>query len=346
MTESRDDMKVLAVVNMLPQQASPRAGTFVARQIEGLRRIGLHVDVLLIDRPNRGALTYGRTGGEVRRALQATRYDVVHVTYGGVMAFLATRAVGPVPVVVSFCGVDLLGADYGSLRYRLRTAVGVRASFGAARRADQIIVKSRNLEQGLPADVIRSRVTIIPNGVDLDVFRPLDRRRCREQVGWPEGRFCVLFSTADRRNQKKRLHLAEDALEVLREKGVDAEIHGLTGIPHDEVPVWLNAADVLLFTSRADEGSPNIVKEALACNRPVVSVDVGDVAERIGNVPGCHLAEPIAKDLADKLYRVVVGPRSCEGRRHMRELTIERIGERVVEVYRRAVGSRRPGRRR
>lgn len=335
-------MRILAVVNMMPQPKSPRAGTFVEQQIEGLRRIGQEVDVLLIDRPNRGALTYWRTGGAVRRALHTKRYDVVHVMYGGVMAYLATKAVDAVPTVVSFCGVDLLGADYGSRVFRLRTALGVRASFGAARRADEIIVKSRNLEQGLPGDVSRSRVSIIPNGVDLERFRPLDRRRCREQLGWQEGRFHVLFSTADRRNQKKQLPLAEDALADLRVRGVDGEIHGLTGIPHPDVPVWLNAADVLLFTSRSDEGSPNIVKEALACDRPVVSVDVGDVAERIGGVSGCHLAEPTAEDLADKLLRVVAGRRSCEGRDHMRELTIERVGERVVEVYRRAVRS--PGR--
>ena len=257
--------------------------------------------------------------------------------YGGVMADLATRRDTGLPTVVSFCGVDLLGADYGSWWYRQRARIGVGASQRASRRADAIIVKSRNLRDGLPADIDSSRVFIVPNGISLERFRPMDREESRARLGWAEGTFHVLFSTANRHSTKKRYRLAEAAVRELGRQGVRAELHGLSNVPHEQVPVWINAADVLLFTSRSDEGSPNLVKECLACNLPVVSVDAGDVAERIEGIEGCYLvgADPIA--LANALERVHTGSRVVEARASMADLSLEAVARRVLTVYRRAV---------
>lgn len=326
-------MKVLVITNMMPSAATPRAGTFIEQQIVGLRDVGLDVSVVLVDRAGRGVSTYSRTSPAVREGLQLYSPDIVHIMYGGVMADLATAVCRSVPAVVSFCGVDLLGARYGSLFYRLRTWLGVRASYRAAGRATGIVVKSRNLERGLPREIDRRRVHIIPNGVSLERFRPLDRHRCQERLGWDPSVFHVLFSTTDRRDPKKRLPLAEAAVDRLVRDGLRAEIHGLKNIPHPEVPVWLNAADVVLMTSREDEGSPNIIKEALACNRPVVSVDVGDVGERIQGIDGCYLAEPTAGDIATKLMHVARGERVVSARESIRELSLETVAERLRDVY-------------
>src|SRR5437899_9398818 len=114
-------MRVLCVTNMLPSAATPRAGTFIEQQIEGLKRIGVDVEVLLIDRASRGPFQYIRTGSLVRGAVARKQYAVVHVMYGGLLADLATRVLAGVPIVVSFCGVDLLGANYGSWWYQVRT---------------------------------------------------------------------------------------------------------------------------------------------------------------------------------------------------------------------------------
>ena len=122
-------------------------------------------------------------------------------------------------------------------------------------------------------------------------------------------------------------------MERLSERGVQATIHGLSNIPHEEIPIWLNAADVVLLTSKKDEGSPNIVKEALACNRPVVSLDVGDVAERIEGVQGCHVTAEDAIAIADGLFRVYEGPRVVNARKRIEGLSLEHVAEQVVEVY-------------
>lgn len=337
-------MKALAVVNMLPSPANPRSGTFVEQQIRGLEAVGLDIDVVLLDRPNRGMGEYLKTRRLVRRQLAAESYDVVHIMYGGFLAYLATMETADLPTVVSFCGVDLLGANYGSVVFRIRTGLGVAASVRAAKRADAIIAKSQNLKDGLPADVDRSGVFVIPNGISLERFRPMSREECRRRLGWRPEKFHILFSTSDRNNQKKRLPLAEKAVEALSNRGIVTEIHGLSRIPHDTVPIWLNAADVVLMTSTSDEGSPNIIKEALACNRPVVSFDVGDVSERIAGVDGCYISPESTEALADRLERVQTGPGFVESRAKMESLSLEVVARRVIDVYDFAVRRRRAGR--
>src|SRR5262249_18704986 len=242
-----------------------------------------------------------------------------------------TYAVGQRPVVVSFCGSDLLGeALSGSLR-KLLASYGVFASHRAARKASGIIVKSKNLQEALPDNTDLSRVRIIPNGIDLDLFRPLDRSACCQQLGWHADRFHILFTSAAG-NPCKRLDLAQATVKVLHYYGIQVELHQLSGVPHNEVPVWLNASNVVLLTS-ATEGSPNIVKEALACDLPVVSVDVGDVGERIHGIDGCYLALAEPGDLAGKLHNVSLGLCRVAGRVKMQDLSLEQVAVRLSEFY-------------
>jgi len=333
-------MKVLAVTNMMPSPENHKAGVFIADQIRSLREAGLDINVVLVDRANLGQQAYASTVARVRSAVRANGPDLVHIMYGGLMAVLAIPAARGLPRVVSFCGVDLLGARYGSTLYQLRTSCGRAASLLAARFCDRIIVKSQNLADGLPERLKRDRVSIIPNGVDLSLFRRMDGRECRRQLGWRQDGFHVLFSTQDRSNEKKRLLLADAALELLRTKGFETELHGLWRVPHERVPLWINACDLLLFTSREDEGSPNIVKETLACSRPVVSVDVGDVRERIRGIHGCHIAEPFAEDLAAKTAEVLQGSRRIDSEAAISEVSLEAVAQKVIAVYHQAFAAR------
>jgi glycosyltransferase involved in cell wall biosynthesis len=121
-------------------------------------------------------------------------------------------------------------------------------------------------------------------------------------------------------------------VEAMNRMGHPAKIHQLQGVPHSEVPVWMNGSDTLLLTS-LHEGSPNVVKEALACNLPVVSVDVGDVRERILGIEGCYLALPDPADLAAKLTLVHAGSRRIAGRAKIQELSLERIALKLKSLY-------------
>lgn len=326
-------MRVLAVTNMWPTPAHPAAGALVAQQVDGLRRAGVDVDVLHVDRLNGGMRCYAGLGSRCRAA--AARADVVHAMYGGILADIVTRAARGRPTVVSFCGSDLLGEPLSRPPRRLLAWAGTIASRRAARRAACIVVKSRNLARALDGDAASGRVHVIPNGVDLSRFRPLDRTACRRALGWDDGAIHVLFPTTNGAAVKRR-PLAAAALAELERTGVRTVMRELTGVPHANVPLWINACDVLLLTS-AHEGSPNVVKEALACGIPIVSVDVGDVRERIAGLEGCRIAGPGPRALADALREVLDGPRRIDARAQIAPLSLEHVSARLVDVYRRAL---------
>ncbi|NGZ95507.1 MAG: hypothetical protein CV089_05130 [Nitrospira sp. WS110] len=335
-------MRVLAVTNFYPTPKYPAIGTFVEQQVLGLRGIGLDVDVMHVDRFERGMRSYFTMDAELRSRIEQFQPEVVHAMYGGVLAEQVTRIVADRPTVVSFCGSDLLG-EYlsGSIR-RICSEYGILASHIAARRAAGIVVKSRNLEEALPVTVDRSKVRIIPNGVDLARFRPLDQVDCRNKLGWNPTKFHVLFPTTAG-DPRKRLYLAEAAVDDANQSGLNAELHQLKGVPHEEVPLWLNASNVVLLTS-LHEGSPNVIKEALACDLPVISVDVGDVRERIDGIKGCHIALPDPGDLGAKLGLVAARKGRVAGRVKMQSLSLEQTALHLERFYREVVESyRRPG---
>jgi glycosyltransferase involved in cell wall biosynthesis len=324
-------VRALVVTNMYPTAGAPADGPFVAAQVESIRAAGVDVDLLHLPRFEGGRSAYRSLGGQVKERVAATRPDVLHVMYGGVMSEVTTRVARDRPVIVSFCGGDLLGGRGNGAISSLAIRYGVIASRRAARRAAGIVVKSTNLYDALPRSVDRSRVWIVPNGVDFSRFRPLERLECRARLGWQPDKLHVVFPST-RRRPEKRFELAEAAVSALLHQGVDAELHVMDGVPHQEVPLWLNAAHAVLLTS-THEGSPNAVKEALACNVPVVSVDVGDVRERLTGIEGCFIAEPEAADLAAKLALVRARSQPIDARERIADLTVERVAERILDVY-------------
>ena len=175
------------------------------------------------------------------------------------------------------------------------------------------------------------KVRIIPCGIDLERFTPLDRQACLNRLGWAADRFHVLFPS-NAGNPVKRPALAGAAVAAANRLGIPAEIHYLRGVSNAEVPLWINASDVLLLTS-LHEGSPTIVKEALACHLPVVSVNVGDVEEQIRGVEGCHLASADPDALAARLLAVHARARRLSPAAKIQELSLERIALRVKRFY-------------
>lgn len=317
-------MRILAITNIYPSPGAPASGVFVEQQIKGLETLGVQVRMLFIDRRREGARSYYRMTPIIRRAVAEFNPDLIHVMYGGVMADQVTRLSGLPPVIVTFHGSDLLGENLSGLVRKLVSHYGVHCSRLAARRAAGVVVVARHLLQALPKEFQSSgprvgnasllqpstlnpqpsnaHVRIIPCGIDLERFQPMNQTACRAQLGWETNFFHVLFATSGS-DPVKRPWLARAAVERLVADGIRAELHVLSNVPNANVPLWINASDALLLTS-LHEGSPTIVKEALACGLPVVSVDVGDVAERIDGIEGCYLAEPQPENLALKLRQV------------------------------------------
>jgi glycosyltransferase involved in cell wall biosynthesis len=235
------------------------------------------------------------------------------------------------PVVVTFHGSDLLGENLSGPWRKLISRYGVYCSRRAARKAHGVVVVARHLLDALRGAVSLEQVKVIPCGIDLERFRRMDPIVCRQRLGWPAGISHVLFATSAG-DPVKRPWLARAAMEHLAADGIRAELHLLSGIPNSDVPVWINASDVLLLTSK-HEGSPTIVKEALACGVPIVSVDVGDVGERIDGIKGCYLASAEPADLALRLRWVFERSRRLDCRGRLEELSCEVTAGKLKEFY-------------
>lgn len=328
-------VRALVVTNMYPTPERKASGVFIEQQVAGLRLAGVEVDVLVIDRSGRGMQVYFQMDGPVRERLESFRPDLIHVMYGGIMAQRIVDKPWGVPVVVTFHGSDLLGENLSGYWRKLISHYGIHCSQRAARKADGIVTVSRLLRDELPEDVDRAKVRIIPCGIDLNRFKPMDPVECRSQLGWPEGVVHILFPSSSG-DPVKQPDLALAAVTRLQQFGVPAQIHFMSGIPNDQVPAWFNASNCLLLTS-LHEGSPTVVKEALACNVPVVSVNVGDVADRIEGIDGCYLAESNPRDLAQKLRLLQPQTIRVAGRQRVQELAHTAIAERLKEFYQQLV---------
>jgi len=324
-------MRILAVTNMYPSEAFPGRGVFVHEQVKGLRTLGLDVHVLFVDRRQEGPLAYYRMHDKISSAVAEFDPDIIHVMYGGVMADQIVCRHHVRPVVVTFHGSDLLGENLSGWARRIISRYGVYCSRRSARAADGVVAVARHLSKALNGAVSPDKIRVIPCGIDLERFKPMDSRVCKQKLGWRADSFHVLFASSNG-DPVKRPWLAKEAVEQMSDADRPSELHYLTGVSNADVPIWLNAADALLLTSM-HEGSPTVVKEALACGLPVVSVDVGDVAERIEGIEGCHLAQSDPADLAAKLDSVRRRPQRLDCEARLKELSILSVAQKLKQCY-------------
>src|SRR2546429_4407551 len=211
-------------------------------------------------------------------------------------------------------------------------------TLGEARAAYACIVVSELQKRFLPRS---ARAHVIPSGLDFSVFRPMARDEARRQLGLPLDRHLVLF-VGNPSVPRKRYALACQAIEVVN-RSLPTKLVVAWGMWHKDIPVFMNACDALVFTSM-QEGSPNAVKEALACDLPVVSVPVGDVAQRIGGVAGCELCpDEKPESIAAALERVLRRGIRAAGRAAVQDLDERRLAQQVIDVYRSVLGARNGG---
>jgi glycosyltransferase involved in cell wall biosynthesis len=305
---------------------------FIKRQADFLRAAGVEVEVFAF-KGAKNPFNYLKAWARFRLKSRRGPYDLVHAQFGqsGLLA-LPKR----LPLVVTFRGSDLLGTvSDRSGRHMWASRIHQRLCRLVARRADARIVVSAHMKAYLPRSV---EAEVIPSGLDFEFFRELPRDEARRRLGLPEGERLVLF--VGRPTQaRKRMWLAERAVEVLNER-LPARLVVAWGVAHADVPVYMSACDALIFTSM-QEGSPNVVKEALACNLPVVSVPVGDVVERLRGVGGCELcADERPETIAAALERVLRRGGRSDGRESVRGLDERLITDRVIRVYERVLMGR------
>jgi glycosyltransferase involved in cell wall biosynthesis len=326
-------IRVLMITSHWPTPGQPRTTYFIKRQADFLRAAGVDVDVFHFQ-GRRNPWNYLSAWWRLHHRLVRNRYDLMHAQFGhaGLLAFPKRLA-----LVVTYRGSDLLGEVGRGGRYTLTGRILQRVSRAVARRADAVIVVSEHMKEELPPGV---PFHVIPSGLDFELFRPIPRDEARRHLGLALDRRLVLFAGSPDW-PRKRFALAQAAMERVDHR-LGAELVVAWGAPHTDIPYFMSACDTLLFTSM-QEGSPNVVKEALACDLPVVSVPVGDVATRLAGVAGCELcADERPETIAAALERVLRRGGRCAGRAAVQELDERLLTQRVIDIYRSVM--RRPSR--
>lgn len=284
---------------------------FVTEQVEALK--GLGIECRFFPVKSRGVAGYIKHLPALRRAIKEFQPDFVHAHYGlcGLLANLQRK----VPVVTTYHGSDI---NNPKVRPLSKMAIGLSRW--------NIFVSRKSMDLMGPQD----RYALIPCGINLADFPLMDKAEARRQMNLaPDAKYVLFAGAFD--NPVKNASLAKETVTQL--PGV--ELLELKGYTRSQVAVLLQAVDSLLMTSHF-EGSPQIIKEALACGCPIVSVDVGDVRERIGSVKGCFIS--ISRDpeeLAELLKKTLSFEGRTSGRGTIREGQLEndQVAKRLMEVY-------------
>ena len=153
---------------------------------------------------------------------------------------------------------------------------------------------------------------VLADGINFDLFQPMPRSEARTLLGWDQEKYYVVFAN-NPAIPVKNFKLAQAAIERLREHGIEAELKVANGLPQEKVVQYINASNALILPSIA-EGAPNVVKEAMACNVPVVATNVGDVEQVISQTEGCSVCARDAHAMAEGLEKALLYTERTTGR--------------------------------
>jgi teichuronic acid biosynthesis glycosyltransferase TuaC len=300
---------------------------FLRSQAESLRAAGVDVDFFPV--VGKG-WAYLRNVAPLRAAIKERRPDVVHAHYS-LCGCVAVLARGGRPVVLSLMGDDAQGTFSAQGRRTLGSWFFVLLAVMVQPFLHAIVYKSKDLGKV----VWRKRIAHwLPNGVRLDQFRT-DAGDAREELGFDRSKKHVLF-LGDPEDPNKNIALVRDAIALLDRK--DLVFHAVHGIDHDTVVKYLNSVDVFTLCSFG-EGSPNVIKEAMAMDRPIVTVPAGDAPWVLGDTTGCYVAGYDAEDFAEKLERALAFNGRTKGRERLVALGLDAatIAGKLVAIYRGAI---------
>lgn len=305
--------------------AGTRAGEpaeVVRNQADALIRAGVDLRHFCVGKG--GLRGYISAIPRLRREVRKYKPDVVHAHYS-LSAFIAVFS-GAKPVVASIMGSEI----NGSIIHRLIIRIFIKFFWNG------IIVKTDSMAERLHLDGTH----VIPNGVDTERFRPLSMPEALVRCGLDTTKKNVIF-VADPCRYEKNWELAEAAAALISDSSI--KLTAVTGIANEQLVYYYNAASAILLTSRW-EGSPNVIKEAMACSRPIVATDVGDIRFLLGGIEGTYITSPDPKTVAAKIIEAVKYAdehKKTGGREYifLRGLDSVSISGRLTDLYKRLTGS-------
>ena len=311
-------MKVLVICSKNSGKIAP----FIMEQAESLIKVGLIVDYYTVER--KGIIGYIKCWKPMIKKINEFKPDIIHAHYGlsGLLANLQRR----IPVVTTYHGSDINNDKV----FRF-SKICIRLS------AFNMFVSEKNMRRAYltpdPSPKGEGKFALIPCGVDVDLFKPLNKVEARQKMGLDENKKYVLFSGAFE-NKVKNASLAIEAVSQL----TDVELLELKGYNRTQVAKLMNAVDCVLMTSFT-EGSPQFIKEAMACNCPIVTVPVGDVPEVIEGVDGCYISVYEPDEVVTQLGLALAFGKRTEARQRIMDkgLDLNTVAGKILQVYEKVI---------
>ena len=302
-------MRILVVASYNKNRFAP----FIQEQVEALKKAGCETAFLGIQ--GKGLKGYLKNLPALKQQIKEFQPDVVHAHYGlsGLLANLQRKT----PVVTTYHGSDI--NDRKVLPF---SKLAMQLS------AWNVFVSRKTMDIAHP----KKDYTLLPCGVDLSDLQLTLKEEARQKMNLEGNKRYILFAGAFN-NKVKNAPLAKEAVALLQEDNV--ELIELKGYSREEVTLLMCAVDALLMTSFT-EGSPQVIKEAMACGCPIVSVDVGDVKERMVGVDGCYVVSTRGpQNIAEVLKRAIAFEGKTSGRESVivDGLTNEQVVPRLIKIY-------------
>ncbi len=309
-------MKVLVVCsyrNYVINGVAP----FISEQVDAIINNGVECDYFLVT--GKGVWGYLHNYRKLKEKIYDYKPDIIHAHFGlcGLLANLQRK----IPVITTYHGSDInkIGVYLFSIWSMLLSRWNIIVSHRQERRV-----------------ICKKKYSLIPCGINMELFRPLDRMECRKRMRFDTNIQYVLFSKMFT-DPVKNYPLAKASIDRLnmhsQKSGKKTTLLEFTGYSREDAVILLNAVDAVILTSHS-EGSPQFIKEAMACCTPIVSVDVGDVKKTIGNTRGCYIVESDADKIANALAKAVSFG-TTKGRERIIQLgySNDLIAQRVIEIY-------------
>ncbi len=300
-------MKILIVCSGNSSRISP----FVKDQADAIALKGINISFFPII--GTGILGYLQNLFKLRKKIKVEKPDIIHAHFGlsGLLATLQRL----VPVIITFHGTDI--SNKKNRKYSIF--------------ADKLARYSIFVSDQLSGFIHSKKYSVIPCGVDLSLFKLTEQIAARTELGLSNEFIYILFASSFD-NSIKNYPLAKEAIELLNNPKI--KLLELKNYNRQQVSLLLNAVNCALLTSYS-EGSPQFIKEAMACNCPIVSTDVGDVKDNLLGLDGCYITTYDPHDVADKIQLSLNFAKRIDGRNRIIKLGLDSdsIANKIISIY-------------
>lgn len=304
-------MKILFVVRGKECGISP----IVQNQADSLLFQDGNIQISYFIINKKGLLGYIKSFPALLRSIKTQKPDIIHAHYS-FCGYLTGLALQKKKTVVSLMGSDAVKKGIELFLVKIFT----QFFWG------KTIVKAESMRKHFG----NNKIIILPNGVNFNIFKPISQKKCQNIIGFNSKKKHIVFFQSDSSRIEKNLPLANESINLLNDESVD--FHVISLVEKEKVPIILNASDLLLLTSFY-EGSPNIIKEAMACNIPIVTTDVGDVRNTIGDSLGCFITSFNPIEIKKRIREALLFGERTKGRNSIKHLDSQIIAQKLIDVY-------------